>query len=107
MEEGTSVDKMRPRMAPTGRSPLAKLLEEQAHGEDSNSKDTDVIASAKNVASRRKRNLSHDTMKHRKPSKANRWNFWLRLLAVLLCYAIKTVRVDVRNLANPTSGWFG
>lgn len=59
MEEGTWVDKMRPRMAPTGLSPLAKLLEEQAHGEDSN-KDTDLIASAKKVACRRKRYLSHE-----------------------------------------------
>lgn len=58
MEEGTSVDKMRPRMAPTGLSPLARLLEEQAHGEDSNSKDTDLVASKK-VACRKKHNLSH------------------------------------------------
>ena len=46
-EEDTWVDKTLPLMAPTELSPLAKLLEGQAHGEASNSKDTNLVTSAK------------------------------------------------------------
>lgn len=56
--EATWADKMLLPMVLTALSPLAKLQEEQAHGEDNSSKDTDLHTSAKRLAPRRNRHLS-------------------------------------------------